>query len=89
MLKENSNSSEFPAEIRQVYRGISRLARQVKGVMESRTFELEGSVSRTTPPRTGPGRSGKEGRTQGRGVRNFTEGLNPAKKWTSGIQISQ
>ncbi|WZZ20246.1 hypothetical protein YC2023_121633 [Brassica napus] len=57
--------------------------------MESRTFELEGSVSRTTPPHTGPGRPGKERRMQGRGVRSFMEGLNPAKKWTSGIQISQ
>ncbi|WZZ08810.1 hypothetical protein YC2023_094731 [Brassica napus] len=57
--------------------------------MEGRTFELEGSVSRMRPPHTGPGRPGKERRTQGRGVRSFTEGLNPAKKWTSGIQISQ
>ncbi|WZY86778.1 hypothetical protein YC2023_033162 [Brassica napus] len=44
--------------------------------MESRTYELEGDVSPTTPPHTGPERPGKESRTQGGGKRSFTEEIS-------------
>lgn len=41
--------------------------------MESRTYELEGSVPPATPPHTGPGRPGEERRMQGGDKRRFTE----------------